>query len=135
MNYDGREDVLFYTTGGEETYLDILVKVANGYAAVDLPLAEDYEIIESQGSYELRLGHGTYTRYGNVYGSDKYLWYDFYQLIGHSLESRNKNHPETYKRMASLYSGRLQELEDRILRLRQKELHPEADESWQKVFR
>ena len=51
---------------------------------------------------------------GAIHGSDKYLWYDFYEILGHSLKQTNSRHPEFYKKMIPLYQHRIQELEAEI---------------------
>jgi len=51
---------------------------------------------------------------GDIHGSDKYLWYDFYEILGHSLKQTNSRHPEFYKKMIPLYQHRIQELEAEI---------------------
>lgn len=127
INSDGRPDVLIYTTGGEEIYLDILLKEEGHFLHLSVPVAENYEIIGSHGRYELRIGRGTFPSYGDVHGSDKYLWYDFYEVVGHSLELRNSRHQAFYERMLSLYRKRIQELEEEVLSLEQQKSGEQAD--------
>lgn len=121
INDDGDIDVLVFSTGGEETYLDILVKKEAKFFVIDVPVAADYEIQGFPGHYELRVGHGTFPTYGNPYGSDKYLWYDFYAVIGHSLELRNSGHAEFYKWMVPQYQKRIAELEKEIMSLKEEQ--------------
>jgi hypothetical protein len=114
INNDGKLDTLIYSYGGEETYLDILLREDNHYLLVGIPVAEEYEIISSPAGYELRIGRGTFPSFGDVHGSDKYLWYDFYQVIGNTLKLSNTRHPKYYEKMIPLYRQRIKELETEI---------------------
>jgi hypothetical protein len=134
INSDGRPDVLFYTTGGEEIYLDILIGGKDHFTHLKVPIAEDYEIIEIHGRYELKIGRGTFPSYGDIHGSDKYLWYDFYEVIGLSLELRNLKHPQVYERMLKLYRERIQELEHEIDSLERKKSGGQEDISTLEIF-
>jgi hypothetical protein len=127
INNDGKPDFLIYSTGGEEIYLDILLKEKNHFLHLNIPVAEDYEIVGSQGHYELKIGQGTFPSFGNVHGSDRYLWYDFYRVVGHSLELRNLRHPGFYERMLRLYQTRIKELEGEILSLEKQKSKRQAD--------
>ena len=75
INNDGKPDALIYSTGGEETYLDILLGEVDHFLLLRVPVAEEYEILSSPAGYELRIGRGTFPMFGDVHGSDKYLWY------------------------------------------------------------
>jgi len=134
INNDGKPDVLIYTTGGEEIYLDILLRGEDHFTHLSVPVAEDYEIIGSHGHNELKIGRGTFPSYGDVHGSDKYLWYDFYEVVGFSLELRNLRYPQVYKRMLSLYQKRIQELEDEINSLELQKSGSQADLSTIDLF-
>jgi len=114
INNDGKMDFLVFTSGGEEIFLNILVKENDHLVGLEMPVAENYEIIGSSGCYEIKIGYGTFPSYGDIHGSDKYLWYDFYEILGHSLKQTNSRHPEFYKKMIPLYQHRIQELEAEI---------------------
>ena len=114
INSDGKLDTLIYSYGGEETYLAILLREDNHYLLVGIPVAEEYEIISSPAGYELRIGLGTFPSFGDVHGPDKYLWYDFYQVIGNTLKLSNTRHQKYYKKMVPLYQQRIKELETEI---------------------
>ena len=127
INNDGKLDTLIYSYGGEETYLDILLRENNHYLLVEIPVAEEYEIISSPAGYELRIGLGTFPSFGDVHGSDKYLWYDFYQVIGNTLRLSNTRHPKYYEKMIPLYRQRIKELEREIKTLEKKLAKGEED--------
>ena len=121
INNDGEVDVLVFSTGGEEIFLDILVKEKGKFVVLTVPVGEDYEILGYLGHYELRVGHGTYPIYGSLFGSDKYLWYDFYAVVGHFLELRNFKHAKFYKSMIPKYQERIAELKKEIMSLKEEQ--------------
>jgi hypothetical protein len=129
INNDGKLDTLIFSSGGEETYLDILLREDSHYVLVDVPVAEEYEIINSPAGYELRIGLGTFPSFGDVHGSDKYLWYDFYQIIGNTLQLSNSRHPKYYKKMVPLYQQRIKELEREIKTFEKKRADGQEDPS------
>ncbi len=134
INNDGQPDILIYSTGGEEIFLDILLKEEDHFVHLKILMAEHYEIVGSLGRYELKIGQGTFPTFGDIHGSDKYLWYDFYEVVGHSLALRNSRHPGFYAGMLSLYQKRIQELEDEILSLEQQKSEPHADIATLELF-
>lgn len=134
INNDGKVDVLVFSTGGEEIYLDILVKERGKFVVLDVPVGEDYEILGNPGHYELRVAHGTFPKCGSLFGPDKYFWYDFYAVIGHSLELRNSKHAELYKRMIPQYQERIAELEKEIMSLKEKQNKEGSDPDIQEIL-
>lgn len=102
-NGDGLTDYLLYDTGGEEIYLKILLSGKPGYIAIDIPVGKDYRTIKMDQSFVIEVTLGTYPEYGNLYGSDKYDWYDYYRIEGQSFKLVNEAFVETYERMVPLY--------------------------------
>ena len=127
INNDGQPDALIYTTGGEETYLDILLGEDDHFLLVRVPVAEEYEILSSPAGYELRIGRGTFPSFGDVHGSDKYLWYDFYEVDDNALKLSNQRHPKFYEKMVPLYQQRIKELEGEIQMLEEKQSAGQGD--------
>jgi len=72
INNDGQEDVLIFTTGGEEIFLNILLKENDHYVLLPIPAAEKYEILNYENTYHLQIQTGTFPQYGNITGPDKY---------------------------------------------------------------
>jgi hypothetical protein len=134
INNDGKLDTLIYSYGGEETYLDILLGEDNHYVHVGVPVAEEYDIISSPIGYELKIGRRTFPSFGDVHGSDKYLWYDFYEVVDNSLKLSNSRHPKFYKKMAPLYRRRIKELEKEIKTLEKKRAEGQEDSSVLEIF-
>jgi hypothetical protein len=134
INNDGKLDTLIYSYGGEETYLDILLGEDNHYVHVGVPVAEEYDIISSPIGYELKIGRGTFPSFGDVHGSDKYLWYDFYEVVDNSLKLSNSRHPKFYKKMAPLYRRRIKELEKEIKTLEKKRAQGQENSSVLEIF-
>ncbi len=114
INNDGKIDVLIFSYGGEETFLDLLVKEQDHFVHVGIPVAESYEIVGTPNHYELKIGFGTFPTFGNIHGSDKYYWYDFYEVIGVTLTNRNSRHRNFYQDMKKHYEKRIRELEKEI---------------------
>ena len=120
-NGDGLTDYLLYDTGGEEIFLKILLSGKPGYIAIDIPIGKDYRTIKMDQSFVIEVTLGTYPEYGNVYGSDKYDWYDYYQIEGQSLKLANEAFVETYEKMVTLYKKRITEIEIEITQLHSNE--------------
>jgi hypothetical protein len=116
-NGDGLTDYLLYDTGGEEIFLKILLSGELGYIAADIPVGKDYKTIKTGQNFVIEVTLGTYPEYGNVYGSDKYDWYDYYQIKGQSLKLVNKAFVETYEKMIPLYRKRISEIKIEITQL------------------
>jgi len=114
INNDGKIDVLIFSYGGEETFLDLLIKEQNHFVHVGIPVAESYEIVGTPKHYELKIGFGTFPTFGNIHGSDKYYWYDFYEVVGVTLTNRNSRHRDFYQDMKKQYEKRISELEKEI---------------------
>ena len=114
LNNDGTSDTLIFSSGGEESYLDILLGEDDHFLLIRVPTAEEYDIITSPAGYELRIGRGTFPSFGDIHGSDKYLWYDFYEIAGNCLKLRNPRHTNFYEKMIPLYQQRIKELEKEI---------------------
>jgi len=129
INNDGKLDTLIYSYGGEETYLDILLREDNHYLLIGIPVAEEYKIINSPAGYEIRVGLGTFPSFGDVHGSDKYLWYDFYQVVGNTLMLSNVRHQKFYEKMIPLYRRRIKELEREIKEFEKKRAEGREDPS------
>lgn len=134
INNDGENDVLVFRSEGEEFSLDILIRKQGYFHIVSVPEGEEYEIVGSPGEYELRVGHGTFPPYYNPYGSDKYLWYDFYSVIGCSLELHNALHLDFYERQIPRYRERIAELEKEIHSLKNSPVSDEIDHKAYSVF-
>lgn len=111
INNDGKTDSLIFSYGGEETYLDLLIKEGDHFLHVDIPVGETYEILRTPQGYELKIGFGTFPTFGDIHGSDKYYWYDFYEVVGVTLTNRNSRHRDFYQDMKQLYEKRIKELE------------------------
>lgn len=116
-NGDGLTDYLLYDTGGEEIYLKILLSGKPGYIAIDIPVGKDYRTIKMDQSFVIEVTLGTYPEYGNLYGSDKYDWYDYYRIEGQSFKLVNEAFVETYERMVPLYEKRITAIEIEITQL------------------
>lgn len=111
INSDGKIDSLIYSSGGEETFLDILLKEKDHFIHIKLPTAECYELIKVSNHYEIKIGLGTYPQYGDIHGADKLYWYDFLEVVGSSLINRNTGHADFYREMLPKYKARIGELE------------------------
>lgn len=119
INNDGKKDFLIYTTGGEEIYLDILIQdKKEHFLLLNTPVAQEYRVLEASGFNELRFGFGTFPNFGNIRGSDKYLWFDFYVVEGFSLKLNNRKHVLFYQKILLLYEKRIQELDTEIVTLK-----------------
>jgi len=114
INNDGRIDVLIFSSGGEETYLDILIKEQDHFVHINIPVGESYEIVRTPKNYELKVGFGTFPTFGDIHGAGKYYWYDFYEIVGVTLTNRNSRHREFYRDMKKQYEKRIKELEKEI---------------------
>ena len=129
LNSDGQQDVLIFYSDPENKYLGILIREQDNFILLDTPAAEDYYVVGSPGQYELKIGHGTFPSIGDVHGSDQYYWYDFYKVVGRSLELTNSTHAKFYKKMLPLYRQRIKELEQEILDLKQEGKESKIDDS------
>ena len=129
LNSDGQQDVLIFYSDPENKYLGILIREKDNFILLDPPEAEDYDVVGSPGHYELKIGHGTFPSIGDVHGSDQFYWYDFFKIVGHSLEITNSNHAKFYKEMLPRYRKRIKELEQEILDLKQEGKEGKIDES------
>jgi hypothetical protein len=114
INNDGKTDVLIFSSGGEETYLDLLIKEQEHFVHIGIPVGESYEIIGTPKHYELKIGFGTFPTFGDIHGPDKYYWYDFYEVVGGTLTNRNSRHRDFYQDMKKHYEKRIRELEKEI---------------------
>ena len=122
INNDGKLDYVVYSNGGDGTYVDILLTDEKGLVHLHVPAAESYQLIGKPGHYELQVGFGTFPQFGDIHGSDRYLWYDFYQVIGTSFVIQNSKHPEVYKKMIEAYRSRIEELEKEIEQLKKQKI-------------
>ena len=129
LNSDGQQDVLIFYSDPENKYLGILIREKDNFILLDPPEAEDYDVVGSPGQYELKIGQGTFPNTGDVHGSDQHYWYDFFKVVGHSLELTNSKHAKFYKKMLPLYRQRIKELEQEILDLKQEGKEGKLDES------
>lgn len=127
INNDGKLDYVVYSSGGEGTYVDVLLTDEKGLVHLHVPEAETYQIIGNPGHYELQVGFGTFPQFGDIHGSDRYLWYDFYEVIGTSFVIQNSKHPEVYKKMVETYRFRIEELEKEIEQLKKHKLANEQE--------
>lgn len=116
-NGDGLIDYLLYDTGGEEIFLKTLLSGKPGYIAIDIPVGKNYRPIKTDQSFVIEVTLGTYPEYGSMYGSDKYDWYDYYQVEGQSLKLVNEVFIETYEKMIPLYKKRISAIEIEITQL------------------
>jgi hypothetical protein len=117
INNDGQEDFLIFTTGGEETFLDILLSEKDHYVLLEVPTAEKYEIVKYKNTNHIKTESGTFPQYGNPIGPDKYPWYDYYEVQGKNLILQNNKHPEIFEKMIPLYKSRILEIDKEILSL------------------
>ncbi len=127
INNDGKIDVLIFSSGGEETYLDLLIKEQDHFVHIDIPVGENYEILGPPKHYELKIGFGTFPSFGDIHGSDKYYWYDFYEVVGVTLTNRNSSHRDFFKDMKQHYEKRITELEKEIKTLETSKAEKGAD--------
>lgn len=49
INNDGMDDILVYTSGGEETFLTLLIRTGGRYVAAKVPVGLEYEILGQKG--------------------------------------------------------------------------------------
>ncbi|MFQ5992607.1 MAG: hypothetical protein ACE5NA_09250 [Nitrospiraceae bacterium] len=118
LDGDGDLDHFVVHTDAEQVWANLLLTQPNGLLLVSLPDGGEYELVDLGGLYEIRVGIPTFPAVGSLEGSDRYPWYDFYGVVGDSLELRNWDHWDTYQRMIPLYRQRIAELETEIRSLR-----------------
>ena len=127
INNDGKTDVLIFSSGGEETYLDLLIREQDHFVHIGIPVGESYEIIGTPKHHELKIGFGTFPTFGDIHGPDKYYWYDFYEVVGITLTNRNGRHREFFQDMKQHYEKRIRELEKEIETLEKKKSEKGSD--------
>ncbi len=127
INNDGKVDILIYRSGGEEIYLDILLKEQDHFIHIKVPTAESYELIKASNHYEIKIGFGTYPQYGDIHGADKLYWYDFFEVVGSSLINKNTGHGDFYREMIPRYNDRIRELEGKIQKIGKKNKDTDAE--------
>jgi len=127
INGDGKIDVLIFSSGGEETFLDLLIKEQNHFVHIDIPVGESYEILGIPQHYELKIGFGTFPKFGDVHFPDKYYWYDFYEVVGVALANTNSRHRDFFKDMRQKYEERIKELEEEIKALEKRKSEKGSD--------
>jgi hypothetical protein len=54
INSDGKIDVLIFSSGGEETFLDLLIKEQNHFIHIDIPVGKSYDIVENPQTFVSR---------------------------------------------------------------------------------
>ena len=119
INNDNKLDHILFCSGGEETYLDILINSGKNFVLLSMSPGQEYEIIDNADQKEIKIGIGTYPQFGDVHGSDKYYWYDFYVIKGLSPILNNSQHTGFYKEITAKYSERIQELNNEIKELKE----------------
>lgn len=134
INNDGKIDVLIFSSGGEETYLDLLIKERDHFVHIDIPVGESYEILGTAKYYELKIGFGTFPSFGDIHGSDKYCWYDFYKVVGVTLTNRNSRHRNFFQDMKQHYEKRIRELEKEIKMLEKSKSEKGSDAATLDLF-
>jgi hypothetical protein len=127
INNDGKIDVLIFSSGGEETFLDLLIKEEDHFVHIDIPVGESYEILGKPKHYELKIGFGTFPTFGDIHGSDKYYWYDLYEVVGVTLTNRNSRHRDFFQDMKQHYEKRIRELEKEIKTLEMSKVEKGSD--------
>ena len=127
INNDGKIDVLIFSYGGEETFLDLLIKEQNHFVRVAIPVGESYEILGAPKHYELKIGFGTFPKFGDIHLPEKYYWYDFYEVVGVTLTNRNSKHRDFFKDMKQHYEKRIKELEEEIKTLEKRKSEKGSD--------
>ena len=118
INNDNKLDHILFCSGGETTYLEILINSGKNFVLLSMPAGEEYETIDNADQKEIKIGFGTYPQFGDVHGSDKYYWYDFYVIKGLSSVLNNSQHSGFYKEITVKYKKRIQELNNDIKKLK-----------------
>lgn len=114
INNDGIDDIVVFSSGGEETFLTLLIKQNDHYVTTEVPVGLEYDIFGQKGNYYLKVGTGTFPMFGDVHGPDKYNWYDFFRVDGTKLILINELHPSFYEEMIPIYNSRISEIENEI---------------------
>ena len=127
INNDGKTDVLIFSYGGEETFLDLLIKEQDHFIHVAIPVGESYEVLGTPKHYELKIGFGTFPKFGDIHLPEKYYWYDFYEVVGVTLKNRNSKHRDFFKDMKQHYEKRIKELEEEIKTLEKRKSEKGSD--------
>lgn len=112
INNDGIEDMIVFSSGGEETFLTLLIRQGDHYVATGVPVGLEYDILGRKGNYYLKVGTGTFPMFGDIHGPDKYNWYDFFRIDGTKLVLINESHPSFYEGMIPIYQSRISEIEN-----------------------
>jgi hypothetical protein len=124
VNADGLEDIVVFSTGGEETFLDILINKDGNFFQVHLPVGEEYEILIGD-IIEFQASIGTFPMFGDMRGPDTFYWDDFYRIDGQQLVKTNSKHVANYQEILPKYERRVIELKKEIKDL---ETEPEDDD-------
>jgi hypothetical protein len=111
LNEDGARDYMVFSNGGEETFLDLLLTSSSGFVVWGMPVAQDYELLESAEGPVVRLKFDTYPVFGTLWKSDLHGWYDHYRIRGLNLELHNQGYEQFYRKQRQLYQERIAELE------------------------
>ena len=122
INNDNKLDHILFCSGGEATYLEILIHSGKNFVLLSMPAGEEYEIIGNADQKEIKIGFGTYPQFGDVHGSDRYYWYNFYVIKGMSPVLNNSQHSGFYKEITVKYKERIQELNNEIKKLKANEV-------------
>ncbi len=127
INNDGIEDIIVFSYGGEETFLTLLIKKDDHFVETGVPVGLEYDILNRDGNYYLKVGKGTFPMFGDIHGPDKYNWYDFYKVEGTTLISINDLHASFHKEMIEIYKSRISEIK-REIELQRKDLISRGDD-------
>jgi hypothetical protein len=117
LNGDGLPDVLVFSSGGEETMLDLLVSGANGFVVWHMPVAQAYEVLEEATRVVVRLRFDTYPAFGSMWGGDLHGWYDHYAVVDGTVELRNGGREAFYRAQRHLYQERIAQLSELLSRV------------------
>ncbi len=104
-----------------------MIKEQDHFVHIDIPIGENYEILGTPKHSELKIAFGTFPSFGDIHGSDKYYWYDFYEVVGVTLKNRNSRHRDFYKDMKQQYEKRIRELEEEIKTLEKSKTEKGSD--------